>query len=273
MIIDMDISVIIPTYKPQWYLWECLDSLRHQTFPKVNFEVVLVLNGCLDPYDSLIREYMSGAKEINWKYIQTNQGGVSNARNIALNASTGEYITFVDDDDILSVTYLEELYSKATPVVISLCYPLSFREDLKHTESYYITSDYDRNAGNGPIPFQKAKKYFSGPVYKLIHKDVIGDRRFNVNFRNGEDSLFMFLISDRFKLVDFTSKNAIYYRRVRPNSATTTALSYSDVVKNRFHLIWAFSKIYVQAIRTYSFSFYCSRILASIHAIFDKLLN
>ena len=47
----MDISVIIPTYRPQAYLWECLDSLNRQTLSKSSFEVVLVLNGEQAPYD------------------------------------------------------------------------------------------------------------------------------------------------------------------------------------------------------------------------------
>ena len=53
----MKISVIIPTYKPQVYLWECLDTVYAQTFSKKEFEVILVLNGCNEPYNSQIQEY------------------------------------------------------------------------------------------------------------------------------------------------------------------------------------------------------------------------
>lgn len=60
----MKISVIIPTYKPKAYLWECLDSLVAQTFAKKDFEVLLVLNGCLEPYRSEIEHIL---KKINIK--------------------------------------------------------------------------------------------------------------------------------------------------------------------------------------------------------------
>ena len=50
------ISVIIPTYTPKDYLWECLGSLENQTLSKDEFEVILVLNGEREPYESLIRK-------------------------------------------------------------------------------------------------------------------------------------------------------------------------------------------------------------------------
>ena len=107
----MKVSVIIPTYKPQAYIWECLDSIKNQTFPKEDFEVILVLNGCNEPYYSQIKEYIdNNLVDYNVNFIQTDQGGVSNARNIALDAAKGEYVTFIDDDDYISPKYLEELY-------------------------------------------------------------------------------------------------------------------------------------------------------------------
>lgn len=54
----MKISVIIPSYKPRDYLFECLDSLSCQTFPHDEFEVVLILNGCKEPYISTINSYL-----------------------------------------------------------------------------------------------------------------------------------------------------------------------------------------------------------------------
>ena len=74
----MDISVIVPTYKPQYYLWECLDSLKAQTFPRSDFEILLVLNGCCEPYKSKIEEYLLMNMMRNVRLIQTDQPGVSN---------------------------------------------------------------------------------------------------------------------------------------------------------------------------------------------------
>ena len=55
----MKISVIVPSYKPQSYIWECLNSIYNQTFPKTEYELVLVLNGCNEPYNTKIKDWLS----------------------------------------------------------------------------------------------------------------------------------------------------------------------------------------------------------------------
>ena len=103
----MRISVIVPSYKPQSYTWECLDSLCNQTIDKSQYEVIVVLNGCNEPYNAVLKQYLDKHPEINWNYIQTDTPGVSNARNIGIDIAKGEYITFLDDDDFVSPSYLE----------------------------------------------------------------------------------------------------------------------------------------------------------------------
>ena len=122
----MKISVIIPSFKPQGYLWQCLDSICNQTFSKGDFELILVLNGCKKPYDEQIKAYIENHTYVNWNYIQTDVPGVSNARNIALNVAKGEYVAFIDDDDYVSPSYLEELYKKASYDCVSLSHPSAF---------------------------------------------------------------------------------------------------------------------------------------------------
>lgn len=268
----MNISVIIPIYKPQNYLWECLDSLCNQTLDKRLYEVILVLNGCDEPYNTNIIEYIQKHSNVRWNYIQTNQVGVSNARNIALDVSQGEYITFIDDDDYVSSSYLEELFSLANKEIISLCYPVAFDDGTDEFYQYYVTRCYNQFVSYGKQPYINARKYFSGPVYKLIHKDIISNRRFNLNFKNGEDSLFMFEISDNYKYVDFTSKNAIYYRRIRTNSASQSQ-RFSYITNNCLKLMWITTKIYLNNYKNYSFDFYFTRILAFVHQILNICLK
>ena len=266
----MLISVIIPTYKPKHYLWECLNSLGKQTFPKKNFEVILVLNGCTDPWKGEIEHYIAAKMNgMNVNFIHTNQGGVSNARNLGIESSWGEYITFIDDDDYVSPQYLEELYKKASPDIISVCYPYAFndgRNDIQ-LESYGLTQLYDKVFVNDPISFQKIRQYFSGPCMKLFHRNIISDRRFDVRFKNGEDALFMFLISDKFNKVVFTDKNSVYYRRYRENSAYTSKQKRIYVIKNECKRIAEYSKIYFSNITRYSFGFYFTRLLGAIKTI------
>lgn len=266
----MKISVIIPTYKPKEYLWECLASLVNQTFPKEAFEVILVLNGCEEPYKSDIEKYISTKMlGMNVNFIHTLQGGVSNARNLALDQVKGEYVTFIDDDDLVSPSYLEELYEKVDSTTIALSYPYAFDDGALDVQvPYHITDVFDvcSNLTNNKIS-SKVRKYFSGPCMKLIPMSFIQDRRFDVRFKNGEDSLFMFLISDKFKDVSFTSKNAIYYRRKREDSAVTTKRSRRSIINNRLKLMCVYSHIYWCNPVKYSFAFYLTRILAAIRVI------
>ena len=262
---DVKISVIIPSYKPGDYLWECLGSLYNQTYPKDQFEVILILNGCNEPYHQQIRAYLDNHKSLQVRLIQTDNGGVSNARNIGLDESRGEYITFIDDDDFISQTYLEELCSKATPDIVSVCYPLSFEDGTENYVPYSITRDYISNEGNPLCDYIQLRRFFTGPVYKLIHRDIIGQRRFDTRFKNGEDSIFMYLISDRFGKVAMTSKNAVYYRRVRAGSAETIKKKTSIIVLNTLKMVAEFWKIYLKHPLRYNLRFLLAKSIGAVH--------
>lgn len=267
----MKISVIIPTYKPKEYLKECLDALLTQTLSKNLFEVIIVLNGCKLPFFYQIKEYIEKHINVNWHFIQTDDCGVSNARNIALDAANGEFITFIDDDDWVSPTYLEELLEKADKETISLCYPLTFKDGTTQYEEYYITGDYNRNIYKKNVSYTAARKYFSGPVYKLIHREIIGNRRFDKRFKNGEDAVFMFLISDCFKNVVFTSKDSIYYRRIRVQSASSRKKSVSEIFVNMVRMINAYFCIFLKRPAKYNKSFFFTRILGTVHCTIEQL--
>ena len=263
----MKISVIIPTYKPQDYLWECLDSLVKQSFPKEEFEVILVLNGCTEPYKSAIKQYIAEKmQDMNVNFIHTDVGGVSNARNLALDQVRGEFVTFIDDDDFVSVKYLELLYEKADSETISLCYPHAFNDgDVETAVPYPMRNVYeDLHDKNNIRISSKVRKYFSGPWMKLIPMNFIQGRRFNKEFAIGEDAVFMFLISDCFEKFSFANKEAIYYRRFRQNSAITTRRNRRAVLKNSLRLIWNYSCIYMRNVLSYNMCFYFTRVLGSV---------
>lgn len=261
----MKISVIVPTYKPKEYLWECLDSLVAQTLPGSEWELLLVLNGCCEPWRTQIEQYIGSKMQgMNVVFVQTDTPGVSNARNIALDRARGEYITFIDDDDYVSPSYLEELYAKVSPNTISLCYPYAFNDGNPEVQlSYGITDAYEYCKKNSCDSISsRVRKYFSGPWMKLIPMSFIQERRFDVRFKNGEDCIFMFLLSDRYKKMSFTSRNAIYYRRFREGSAVTTKRSKKEVILNSLKCMNEYTKIFFRG--NYSVYFYLSRIIAEL---------
>lgn len=111
---SINISIIIPSYKPQDYMWECLYSIKLQTLPKSTFEVLIILNGSKEPYYSKIESFLqTGFQDMNVRMIYTDTKGVSNARNIGIEAARGKYLAFIDDDDSISPRYLQEMYEIA----------------------------------------------------------------------------------------------------------------------------------------------------------------
>lgn len=262
----MKVSVIVPTYKPQVYLWECLDSIYNQIFPKSDYELVLVLNGCNEPYKTQILEWLSKHKDMKVQFFQTDMGGVSNARNIALDNANGEYVTFIDDDDLISTAYLKELYEKAAPDTVSLCYPYAFNDGkIERQLPYGITDAYNYCIDHKCNKLSSmVRKFFSGPCMKLIPMSFIHDRRYDVRFKNGEDSLFMFLISDKIKKVAFTSKDATYYRRYRDNSAYTRGKTKREIISNKMSMIKAYISIYLKKPQKYSLLFFITRLLGTL---------
>ena len=102
---DNVISIIVPVYNVEEYLEECLDSIKNQTHKDI--EVILVNDGSTDASKDICEKYCQ--RDIRFRLInQTNQGQ-SVARNRGMQESTGEFITFVDSDDVIKSDMLQQL--------------------------------------------------------------------------------------------------------------------------------------------------------------------
>ena len=93
----MLISVIVPVYNAEKYLRECLDSIVNQTYK--NIEIILVDDGSTDGSGAICDEYAD--KDVRIKVYHIPNGGASNARNLGIDNADGEYLMFVDSDDII----------------------------------------------------------------------------------------------------------------------------------------------------------------------------
>lgn len=101
------ISVIVPVYNVEKYIHKCVDSILSQTF--TDFELFLVDDGSPDNCGKICDEY--AAKDNRIIVIHKENGGLSDARNVAIEKASGEYLTFVDSDDYVSDNHLESLYN------------------------------------------------------------------------------------------------------------------------------------------------------------------
>lgn len=258
----MKISVIIPTYKPQDYLWACLDSLMKQTLSKEDFEVILVLNGCTEPYKSAIERYIAANMQgMNVVFIHTEMGGVSNARNIGIDAARGEYVSFVDDDDIVSPTFLEELLRISSPDCVGCANSYAFENDITKFSSNFIGSAFEKCKQRSFTTFNY-RSLLSPPWGKLIHRDIIGDNRFPLDLKKSEDSVFCMRISPNISDMKLASADAIYYQRLRKGSAMRTKQPKWDILKEHLYIEWKYISEWCKHPFKYNAAFVLSRIVA-----------
>ena len=99
------ISIIVPVYNVEEYLEECIESIRQQTF--TDFEVILVNDGSTDYSKEICEEYCR--KDSRFRLINQENQGQSIARNRGIAESTGEFIVFIDSDDIVKFDLLTQL--------------------------------------------------------------------------------------------------------------------------------------------------------------------
>lgn len=103
------VSVIVPVYNVEPYLEECLYSLELQTMAAI--QVIMVNDGSTDGSAAILKKYAD--RDARFVYIEQSNQGLSAARNVGLLYATGEYIAFLDSDDWLLSTALQNLYDVA----------------------------------------------------------------------------------------------------------------------------------------------------------------
>lgn len=208
------ISIIVPVYKVEEYLPACIRSILRQTYR--DFELILVDDGSPDRCGEICDEFAKQDERI--RVIHQENGGVSRARNTGMDHAIGEWITFVDSDDLITPRYLAsfDLHDNGETdlIVQGLRY-------LQKGKLYNKTIFPNRKA---PIRELLNKKLtdFRGPYCKLFRRNIIQSHRlyFPEDIPHCEDAIFYYqylLIIEDIKTV----KSARYlYRHDRDDSAT-----------------------------------------------------
>lgn len=134
----MKISCIIPVYKVEAYLRQCVESLTHQTYRDI--EIILVDDGSPDGSPQLCDILASEDSRI--KVIHKENGGLSDARNTGLLAATGEYVVFVDGDDFwLDNNAMQQLVDVVKPELDFIGYNCSYYYPDSETYSAWVAYD------------------------------------------------------------------------------------------------------------------------------------
>ena len=267
------ITVIIPTYKPGAYLWKCLDSLESQTIDNSQYEVIVILNGCREPYLTNIAQGI-GKYSMNIRIEQTDTAGVSNARNIGLDMAKGDYICFIDDDDWVSDSYLQTLYTSALEsafIAVSNVEAIEYGSGI--TRPDYLSDVYRSLSHKKTVSLLEGRRLLSSSCCKMIPKRIIGSDRFCVGVARGEDSLFMAQISRNIKRIAIADFHAVYFRLLRPSSASRSPRQLKRTVNDFLTLEYLFLKVYLSHIFHYHPMFFFGRFLAVFKGTIIKYLS
>lgn len=253
------IALLLPTFKPGWYVERCLQSIEAQTLEKSKFKVYLALNGSDKSFESYLNEAL---KEFTFQYLLffLEEPGVSNARNFLIDNSTEEFVVFVDDDDLLSENYLEELLKASSHSTIGISNVKNFTGAIDNLYENYIGDCFNKLGAVETSKF-KSRQYYSSPCAKMIHRDIIDNVRFDTNLSIGEDSLFMAQLSPKVTAVQKTADSACYYVNQREGSASRSQVNKQQEFKRLTYLLKAYSKMLINP--RYDSLFIMSRIAAT----------
>lgn len=225
MMIDRDgplVSIIIPVYNKAAYVRETLESALGQTYP--NIEIVLVNDGSTDGSLAILEEFKSRYSD---KIILIDQknGGVSKATNIGIQASRGDYIQFLDADDLLSpdkIALQVNLLRGKSPLILSSCEWVNFKDDIKN---------YSR------VPYGVFKDFDSGLewlLYSWNYMEMMADSswltskklidlagNWNESLLINQDGEFFMRILLLCKGVIFDQESKVYYRNLTETSVSS----------------------------------------------------
>lgn len=208
---QVDLDIIVPAYNVKNYIEQCIDSLLNQ---KTNYKyrIIIINDGSTDGTSKLLTSYAKNNPKLI-KLINQSNKGLSGARNTGLMRSNAKYITFVDSDDFVSNTFVDDLLDKC------------FETNADIVEVNYETVDLSgstikkyKMSTTGKGAFQLLYGYPWGKAYKSnLFNGVIFPEGFWF-----EDTMLMYRVWPKAKRV-FNIDKAVYHYRINPEGITRTA--------------------------------------------------
>lgn len=212
------ISVIVPVYNVEKYLGECIESLICQTY--TNIEILLVNDGATDSSPKICNYYQKIDQRI--KVINTENGGLSAARNMGIANAKGAYFAFVDSDDFIEATMLETLFAHAekSSADIVCCNYDFYSETSKFQKTHKI-----KNRKNMLYTSAQARdvllynNYYRCYAWNKLFRAELFEK---IRFPEGciyEDILTSYLLLEKANNILYITDD-LYHYRIRSNSIT-----------------------------------------------------
>ena len=270
------ISIVLPVYNAGKNIVYTIESLKKQLYNNIE---IIILDGSTDITSDFIRETIKS--DDRFKLYPIKNRGPGYSRNIGIKKSTGEYITFIDHDDIVSDKWISSLYDsmKQYSSDVAFCFYREFDQTgyFKRINFSYI----DRNFYDLTIHIKdKLSLILIAPWNKLVRRDFI--LHYNIHFSKFnylDDVLYHFLVLHFAKSISFC-RDELYFHRIHSNSVSNIATTRKDLFFHHFKTMYDLL-IYAQRnnhstrllIRRYLlFLKYYEYKVESIE-IYDKLLN
>ena len=205
------VSIIVPVYGVEKYIKECIASLQKQTYE--NLEILLVDDGGKDRAPEICDWY--GANDGKIRVIHKPNGGAASARNVGLDEATGDYICFVDGDDVVHPDYVRHLLAEVTghDADIGVC---GFFH-LTRTGADAVACPEMGMYNNQEYLLRFLKDWSCSLLWnKIFRRDVIGDIRMAEGHKV-DDEFFTYLVVMNCRRVVVTDL-PLYYYRIRGSS-------------------------------------------------------
>ena len=204
------ISIIVPVYKTERFLNECIDSIMAQTF--ADFELILVDDGSPDTCPALCDA--AAAADSRIRVVHQQNRGLSGARNAGLDAARGEWIAFVDSDDTITPDYCAKLYAavKQTGAQMAVCNYRQVNEALQPIKEQYL--HVRREVLTTAQALERSTLLPYMVVWnKLYHKSIFDGLRFAEGKLNEDTMLISYAYEKAGKIANIP--DAMYlYRKV-----------------------------------------------------------
>jgi glycosyltransferase involved in cell wall biosynthesis len=187
------VSVIIPTYNRGYIVGEAIESVLSQTFD--DFEIMVVDDGSTDN----TRNVVNFINDNRIKYFYKNNGGVSSARNMGLDKAAGEYIAFLDSDDLWPENYLQTMVTHLqTKPEYGAAYCAT---TLQKPDGQIIKYDNFGRCKSGQITRYLFKNSVIWPSVAVLRKEAVNSMFFDELLTNAEDSDFFLRVSVQTKFL------------------------------------------------------------------------
>lgn len=234
---DIKLSIIIPVYKEENYIEECLNSVLQgivsSDIPDNKYEVIVVSDGASDETIKKVSKYSDDF--INFKLIEKEHRGAGPARNVGIEAANGEYISFVDADDRLSEGFLE----KTTGLLDSKkdLYIFGIKRIEGEKEIYWTVADkvYDDIHSFADEYIKKGHLLVYSNCNKLYKSKIIKDHyiRFREDIIFGEDRIFNYdFITYAHNIITSSIIKHDYLKRSDFSQSNMYHKNYFDIVLN-----------------------------------------